>query len=206
MRTLLFGVLLAAPLCAQPARDFLTTDETEQIREAQEPNQRIALYANFAKERLDLVKNLLSKEKPGRSILIHDALDNVIDDALQRKRDIKQGVAYVSKMEKDMLPVLQKLKDSPPPDAARYEFILKDAIDTTSDSIDGMKGDTDKRAAEVEAREEKEKQAIKDTLSTGDKKAADDKKTDATEDKPAQKKPPTLYRKGEKKDGGGDKN
>ena len=216
MRTLLFGVLLAAPLCAQPARDFLTTDETEQIREAQEPNQRIALYANFAKERLDLVKNLLSKEKPGRSILIHDALedyqkiidalDNVIDDALQRKRDIKQGVAYVSKMEKDMLPVLQKLKDSPPPDAARYEFILKDAIDTTSDSIDGMKGDTDKRAAEVEAREEKEKQAIKESLSTGDKKAADDKKTDATEDKPAQTKPPTLYRKGEKKDGGGDKN
>jgi hypothetical protein len=73
-RGLLCGLLLAAPVAAQ--RDYLTADETDQIKEAQEPNARLKLYADFAKQRVELVKSLLSKEKPGRSILIHDALED----------------------------------------------------------------------------------------------------------------------------------
>jgi hypothetical protein len=217
MKTLLGTLLLAAAtLAAAPQRDFLTADETEQIREAQEPNQRLALYANFAKERIDLVKNLLSKEKAGRSILIHDALedyqkiidalDDVADDALQRKKDIKQGLAYVAKVEKAALPVLENLKENPPKDAARYEFALRDAVETTADSLKGSSGDVDQRATAVAAREEKEKQQTKDAMSTPDseaKKATGDKTTDGDPDKPPARKPPTLYRKGEKKDGGG---
>ena len=217
MKTLLGSLLLAAAtLAAQPQRDFLTADETDQIREAQEPNQRLALYANFARERLDLVKNLLSKDKPGRSILIHDALDDyqkiidalddVADDAIQRKKDIKQGLAYVAKMEKEALPVLQKLKENPPKDAARYEFVLRDAVETTADSMKGAEQDVDQRATAVAEREAKEKQQTRDAMGTPDsqaKQAAGDKKTDADPDKPTERKPPTLYRPGEKKQGGG---
>src|SRR5579872_291735 len=179
MKTLLCSLLLAAaPFAAQAQRDFLTADETDQIREAQEPNERIALYANFAKERLDLVKNLLSKDKPGRGILIHDALedyqhiidalDDVADDALQRKKDIAKGLAYAAKLEKQMLPVLQKLKDDPPKDADRYEFVLRDAVNTTADSLDGASGDVEKRAAAVEARDAKEKRDTKELMGTPD--------------------------------------
>ena len=60
MKTLLCCLLLAAPLVAQ--RDFLTADEIDQIKEAQEPNLRLKLYADFARLRLDLVRNLLSKD------------------------------------------------------------------------------------------------------------------------------------------------
>ena len=215
MKTLLGTLLLAAATFAAPQRDFLTADEVDQIRAAQEPNERLALYANFAKQRVDLVKNLLSKDKPGRSILIHDALedyqkiidalDDVADDALQHKRDIKPGLALVAKMEKDAMPVLQGLKENPPKDSGRYEFALRDAVETTADSLKGAEEDVDKRATEVAAKEKKEKEQTLDTMSTPEteaKKAAGDKTNDADTDKPA-RKPPTLYRPGEKKEGGG---
>jgi hypothetical protein len=113
-------------------------------------------------------------------------------------------MAYAAKVEKQMLPVLQNLKENPPKDAARYDFVLRDAVETTADSLPGLEKDPEKRAAAVEARSAKEKAATKETLETPESKdkdkPADDKKADDAE-KPA-KKPPTLYRPGEKKGGG----
>jgi hypothetical protein len=216
MKTLQWCALLAAACCSAgiaQQRDFLTADEVDQIKTAQEPNARMALYAKFARERVDLVKNLLAKDKPGRSIMIHDALDDyarmvdalddVADDALQRKVDIKPGLGYAAKLEKEALPLLQKIKDNPPKDLERFEFALRDAIETTTDSLDASHQDVDKRTKVVEAREAQDKKDIREAMSGPEREAkqAEDKKAAADEDK--QKKAPSLYRKGEKKDGGG---
>jgi hypothetical protein len=216
MKTLVCCLLLAAPLAAQ--RDFLTADEVDQIKEAQEPNERIALYAKFAKQRVEMVKSLLAKEKAGRSLLIHDALDDyakiidaiddVTDSALSHKADMQAGLKLVANVEREALPILQKAQEGQPKDLGRYEFVLKTAIETTQDSLEGAQGDLAKRTHDVEAREDREKKAVEAEMTPVERegKAADDKKAvenaaaekAAQEAKPPARKPPTLLRPGEK--------
>ena len=203
MKTLLWCLIAAAPLLAQQ-RDFLTADEVDQIREAQEPNERVVLYAKFARQRIDLVKSLMAKDKPGRSLMIHDALedysrildaiDDVTDQALTHKSDMKKGMISVSNVEREALPVLRRIRDSHPKDIGSYDFVLKTAIETTMDSMDMADSDLDKRGRDAAAREEREKKAVEATMSTEEKKAAQ-----KAEQAQPERKAPTLMRPGEKK-------
>lgn len=205
LRWCLVAMALAAPALVAQHRDFLTADEVEQIREAQEPNMRLELYTRFARARIDLVKNLLSKDKPGRSAMVHDALDDyakildamddVADQALAKKGELSKGMRVVSNMEREMLPALRKIRDSRPKDLERYEFALTTAIETTSDSLDLADGDLGRRADKAIAREEQEKKEA-EAAKTPEQKQADAK---SEADQQNQRKAPSLYRPGEKK-------
>src|ERR1700734_2866533 len=207
MRWLAVVLVFAGSGFAQE-RDFLTADEVDQVREVQEPNARLKLYIQFAGLRIALLQQFLSKEKPGRSALIHDtieqythiieAIDTVADDALVRKLPLDIGMKEVAAAESEMLATLQKIEDGAPKDLARYEFVLKNAIDTTSDSKELSEEDLHTRATEVAAEDKKEKQDRKALATDEDKKA---KKS--PEDKPGvikagDQKAPTLYKPGEK--------
>ena len=207
MRCLAIFLVCAACGFAQE-RDFLTPDEVDQIRDVQEPNARLKLYVLFARQRIALLEGFLGKEKPGRSALIHDtiedythiieAIDTVADDALVRKLPVDLGMKEVAAAEAQMLTTLQKIEDSAPKDLARYDFVLKNAIDTTSDSKELSEEDLHKRAGELAVEEKKEKQERKSLASAEDKKAKN-----SPEDKPGVikangQKPPTLYKPGEK--------
>ena len=204
MKTLLVCALLAAPLAAQQQRDFLTVDEGDQIREAQDPNERLTLYIHFAQQRLSQVDHWLAKEKPGRSILIHDALDDysniidaidtVADDALQRHVDIKLGLTAVATAESEMLLGLQKIQDSQPKDMSRYDFVLRQSIDGTSDSLDLARQDPAARAAAIAAKQAREKKELESELTPAER---DAKKAEQAKAEKEKKKAPSLLRPGE---------
>src|ERR1019366_8611121 len=193
----LAATLLTLPAIAQQ-RDFLTTDETDQLREVQEPNERLALCSKWALLRLDEIEKMAPSNKPGRATFIHDlledyghiveAMDSVADDALRRKISIDTGVTALTGSEKDMVTRLQKIRDAKPKDLARYEFALSDAIDTTQDSLELNQADLPGRAASVAAKEAKEKQERLATMTPAEaaEQKAEDKKA-----APPKKKAPT---------------
>ncbi|HEU0123090.1 MAG TPA: hypothetical protein VFQ91_21350 [Bryobacteraceae bacterium] len=205
MRILLVAFAAAIVLAAQD-RDFLTSDEVDQVRLVQERNDRLKLYMLFAKQRVDQVESLLKRDKAGRSILIHDLLeqytkiieaaDIVTDDALKKKLDMALGVKALADSEKDLLARLEKVRDGSPKDMARYELVLETAIETTKDSFEMAKEDLAARGQGVidrDAREKKERDALLSTKEQTEKKASEQK--EATEKE--KRKPPTLRRKGE---------
>jgi hypothetical protein len=206
MRTVLLLALVALPVCAQ--RDFLTSDEADKVREAQEPNLRLKLYLHFAQQRLDQVQQLLSRDKAGRSVLVHDllddyakiieAIDTVSDDALKRKQTLDVGMPAVIAAEKEMLAALRKIDESKPKDIARYDFALKQAIETTSDSLDLSQEDLGARAKAAISKEEQERADRNAIVNPNDPKKAEAKKEDAPKDgDPPKKKIPTLRRPGD---------
>lgn len=200
------GALLGCALLLAQDRDFLTPNEIDQIREAQEPNDRLALYAQFARVRIDLLQQYVAKPKPGRSLFIHntledyskiiEAIDTVSDDALKRKLNIDKGTIAVLNAEKDFLDALSKIQDSNPPDMDRYKFVLSQAIDTTSDSRELSMEDSKNRSADLNAAAAKEK-AQREAMES-DSELADHKKT-AQADEQQKKKVPSLFKPGEKK-------
>ncbi len=208
MKLLIALLLTVFPVAAQ--RDFLTNDEADQLRVAQEPDVRLPLYLRFAQQRVDLLEQLFAQKKTGRSGLIHDtleqytqiieAIDTNIDDAIRRQKPIT-SMAAVAKAEKEMLETLEKFAQLQGPDVGRYKFALDQAIETTRDSAELSDQDLRERTRSVEQKEvdlRKEREA----LMTPEQKEATEKdkaKIEAEKQGVAPgKKKPSLYKPGEK--------
>ncbi len=211
MRYLLMLLALAAPAVAQ--KDFLNTDETDQIREVQDPDLRLQLYVRFAQQRLDQLEQLMAKPKTGRSGMIHDlleqyaqiieAIDTYIDNAITRKKAITT-MAQVAKAEREMLAKLEKMGAMEAADKPRFQFALEQAIEITKDSAETSEQDLTIRAHDVAAREAELRKEREGLVSPERQEEAKKEQAKIEAEKtgvaPGKKKP-TLYRKDEKPGG-----
>ncbi|MGA2713586.1 MAG: hypothetical protein ABSG41_10820 [Bryobacteraceae bacterium] len=213
MKQWLILAILASGIPAFAQRDFLTSDEVEKVREAQEPNERLKLYVLLARQRLDQLQRLLGKEKKGRSLEarelledyadIIDALDTVSDDALKRGTDLTVGTSAVRDAENRFLAQLQKIKDRPPADLDLYSVALTEALAATTDSLDLLHLDSGRRAMKLTEQDDKIKEEAEKVIAAEDPKsktAAQASASDQSPDGKPKRKPPTLYRPGEKPD------
>jgi phosphoglycerate-specific signal transduction histidine kinase len=163
--------IVLSVLATAQRREFLTDGEIEAIREAQDPNERLKLYTQYAQQRLELVEKALAGSEADRAQQIHAALseynrilesiDANVDQALTRRDLMRKGLEYAFKNEPDFLKLLQSFQARNPKDLDEYRFALSQAIENTKDGIDGLRAALQKqpkgRQQEKEAREAKRK-------------------------------------------------
>lgn len=145
---MLLAVSTATALTEKP--DFLSDEEEDKVRDAQDPTARIVLYLDFAQNRLEKIENFRSKPMDpeydngayidhllDEYISITDALKNWIQEQYDRRADMRKGLTKVLEGGPRQLAELRRIKESPDRYAADYAKSLGDARDDLTDALDG---------------------------------------------------------------------
>jgi hypothetical protein len=144
--TLFLSLFAPASSRAQrPDKDYLSTLEADKIRDAETPNERVALFLTFAADRLKKFQYELEHPSPNKHKemlnylmnsyggCIDDAAD-VIQVSLEKQESIRQGIDLMAEKAKEFLPILQKLQ-SGGQELEIYKDNLDDAIEGTQDAL-----------------------------------------------------------------------
>jgi hypothetical protein len=149
----LFFMMFVAGLCAPraaraqaPTRDYLSEVEADKIRDAQDPNDRIKLFLDFAADRLKKFQYELGRasSQSHRAEVLNGLLNaytGCVDDAAdmitlaqEKQADIRPALKDMQARGKGFLETLEKLaKDGP--ELEIYRDTLDDAMDGTRDAL-----------------------------------------------------------------------
>jgi hypothetical protein len=136
------------PSAEQPAqatqKDYLSAIESDKIRDAETPNERITLFLTFADDRLKKIQYELEHPAGEKHADMLNGLLNAyvgcVDDAadliqlgIEKQQNIRKGIDLMAARTKDFLAVLQKIPTDGP-DGELYKDNLSDAIEGTQDA------------------------------------------------------------------------
>jgi len=172
--------------------DFLTEEEADQLRDAQDPSQRIEKYLAFSQVRLERFDDYRNRplnpdyDVPGyletqldQYIRITDTLKEWIEDQFDRHNDMRAGLKRVLEMGPHQLEQLRHIEQSSDPYAAGYRKSLSDAIDDFTDALDGASkalSEQTKVWGDLKREEKVDVQTIKDREKAEKKSAKDEGK------------------------------
>jgi len=182
MRTLIMSALLLAVSLGSAwgadKADYLSDEEVDQLREAQEPSQRIEMYLSFAQTRLTQFDDYRNRQpspdydipayldtKLDQYIHITDALKDWIQDHFERGDDMRAGLKKFLEMGSHQLDQLRHAEQSSDPYTAGYHKSLGDAIDDFSDALDGATkalSEQTKSFGELKREEKADAQTVKE--------------------------------------------
>jgi hypothetical protein len=143
------GVLTRSARAQDTRKDYLTGAESDKIRDAYEPGDKIKLFISFADDRLKKFQYELSRKVPeGRRSEILNGLLNAyqscVDDAAdqinlarEKQADIRPALKIMDAKTKEFLVALQKLHQGGP-EYDTYKDTLDDALEGTQDAINDV--------------------------------------------------------------------
>jgi len=187
-------ILAATALAAQAQQKgvFLSEDEQDQLREAQDPSERIKLYLEFEQARLDQFDSFRSKPADPKYdngaymdglltqfIGLNDELKNWIDDQYDRNGDMRRGLHLLLDAGPKQLEQLRRIQQSPDANSADYFDSLRDAIDDLTDTLDGgtqALSDQEKKFGAMKREEKADAQTSKERAKEEKKQTKDEKK------------------------------
>lgn len=185
MKTPLMLVIALLMLATAPAAtalaqkpDYLSDEEEEKIRDAQDPSERINVYLVLTQSRLDRIASFRSKPMDPQYdngayvdhlldeyISLTDDLKNWIQDQYDHKGDMRKGLRKALEAGPKQLEDLRRIQDAPDAYAADYAKSLRDARENFTDTLDGATkalGDQIKSFGEIRENEKADAKAEKE--------------------------------------------
>jgi len=201
--TFVFALLLAAAMPARTARaqkpDYVSDEEEDKIRDAQEPSERIEVYLTLSQSRLDRIQEFRSKPMDpqydngayidqllDQYISLTDDLKNWIQDQYDRRHDMRKGLHRVLEIGPKQLVDLRRIEESHDAYTADYTKSLRDAKDDLTDALDGATkalADQVKMLGELKSDEKADAQAAKDRTKEEKKRSKEEEKLRKKEQK-----------------------
>jgi Mg2+ and Co2+ transporter CorA len=202
---LVLALLMSLTALAMTARaqkpDYVSDEEEDKIREAQDPSERIEVYLTLAQSRLDRLEDFRSKPMDPQYdngayidhlldeyISLTDDLKNWIQDQYDRRADMRKGLQKVLEIGPKQLNDLRRIQESPDAYTADYAKSLRDAKDDFTDALDGATkalGDQVKMFGELKREEKADAQSEKARTKEEKKRSKEEEKLRKKERKQA---------------------
>ena len=149
--TMMLVFLMAPVIRAQAQKgDFLTEEEEDKLREAQDPSGRLEVYIDLIQVRLDRLDKYRKEPKNSEYdieaflnkqldeyLSLNGELRNWIEEQAERRGDLRKGLRKLLESYAKQLEQLRGIGQAPGTYASAYARPLQDAMTDARDLLDG---------------------------------------------------------------------
>jgi hypothetical protein len=187
-------VFLIAPVILARAQkgDFLTGEEEDKLRGAQDPSGRIEAYLDLVQLRLDRLDKYRREPKNSEYdvepflnkqldeyLSLNGELRNWIEEQAERHGDMRKGLRKLLEIYAKQLEQLRGIQQAPGIYASAYASSLQDAMTDASDLLDGATralSDQQKQFADSKEQDRAATRLSKERLKEEEKRTKEEKK------------------------------